>query len=366
MSNLLVELLNATFNKCPLNDNIFKDATEVDWQQCYDLALRQDVLAIIFTSMASLPQKTRPSFELWSKWMTYNRNIRAQSQYKRQVVEKIGHWLANDGLSTLIIKGFSLSVLYPESGLREFCDIDIFSGDIYEAVNDCFAKHSVRVSSEDGHHAYLNIDGISVEHHFAFHNTKLKHGLEGPEEALQLLALKDWRPTSINGICFPNPAFTALFVGWHAYEHFLQEKIQLRHVLDWALSLRQLTNEEAEQLDEIKKNTDWGYFADTLTVIAIHQLNLPTVWFPTMEVEAAQKVSTELMQKVWNDILYSPHTAKSKSSNLRRINIARRILNNNWKFKKYSNISASQMVFEETIAHFRTKRKKSITFNPSA
>ena len=224
-----------------------------DWQQCYNLALAQGVLAMTFPAMLSLPKELRPSFTLWSKWMAYTDGVAKQSQYKREVVKKIGSWLVEDRLSTTILKGFSLSALYPNPELREFSDIDIFSGKDYNAVNNCFVKHGVIVDSVDGHHAYLNVDGISIEHHFAFHNTKVKHGLEGPEEALQQLAVKDWQPTSVKGICFPSPLFTALFVGWHAYEHFLQEKIQLRHVIDWTLSLRQLTNQEAVQLNEIKK-----------------------------------------------------------------------------------------------------------------
>ena len=85
--------------------------------------------------------------------------------------------------------GFSLSALYPNSNLREFGDIDIFSGRNYEAVNTCFAKHGVKVDSVDDHHAYLKVDGISVEHHFAFHNTKVKKGLGKQEETLQRLAV---------------------------------------------------------------------------------------------------------------------------------------------------------------------------------
>lgn len=352
---MLTELINATLTKRPLNEIVFKGKTEYDWQQCYDMALAQGVLAMTFPAISMLPKDARPSFELFAKWMAYTQSITAQSQYKRQVVEKIGHWLSEDGLSTLILKGFSLSVLYPNPNLREFCDIDIFSGSNYDAVTTCFAKHGVKVSSVDGHHAYLNVDGISVEHHFAFHNTKVKHGLEGPKEALQQLAVKDWQQTSLKGICFPCPAFTALFVGWHAYEHFLQEKIQLRHVIDWALSFRQLTNQEAEQLNEIKRNTGWGYFTDTLTAIAIHQLNLPKEWFPVTEVEAVENVSIEQEQRVWNDILFAPHTAKSKSSNLRRIHIAKRMLKNNWKYKTYSNINATQSLLMVIKGHLKHK-----------
>lgn len=348
MSDLLLELINATLCKRPLNEKAFEGASESDWQWCFDMALQQNVLSMTFPAMSSLPKDLRPSFTLWSKWMAYAQSVAEQSQYKRQVVEKMGSWLAEDCLSTTLIKGFSLSVFYPNPNLREFSDIDIFSGQNYDEVNDCFAKHGVKVNSVDGHHAYLKVDGISVEHHFAFSNTKVKDGLIGLEEKMQRLVVKDPNPTAISGINFPNPAFTALFVGWHAYEHFLQEKIELRHVIDWALALRQLSGQEAENLDKIKHNTGWGEFVDTLTAIAIHQLGLPHEWSHQEELK-----STGHEERVWSDIINSPRTPKSKSSNFRRIYIAKRMLKNNWKFKDYSNISASKLLMKEIVGHVR-------------
>lgn len=353
MENLLLDLLNATISKRPLNEDSFKEASDEDWLRCSDLALAQNVLAMTFPAMTSLTKDLRPSFVLWSKWMAYAQSVAEQSHYKQQVVEKLGAWLAEDGLSTMIIKGFSLSALYPNPNLREFSDIDIFSGGNYDAVNTCFAKHGVDVSNVDGHHAYLNMDGVSVEHHFAFHNTKVKCGMESPEEALQELALKDWQPTSIKGICFPNPAFTALFVGWHAYEHFLQEKIQLRHVIDWTLALKQLSKEDAETFEVAKGDSCWGRFTDTLTAIAIHQLNLPQEWFPQTEIEAARAIHPVKEQNVWNDIITTSHTPHSHSSSIRRLNIAKRMLKNDWKYKTYSNMSASQFLFKEAIGHLK-------------
>lgn len=346
---MLLELIKATLCKCPLDEKAFAFATEAEWQLCFDMALQQNVLAMTFPTMLSLPKDLRPSYTLWSKWMAYALSIAEQSQYKRQVVEKMGAWLAEDGLSTTLIKGFSLSVLYPNPNLREFSDIDIFSGDSYDEVNACFAKHGVKADSVDGHHAYLKVDGISVEHHFAFSNTKVKDGLKGPEEELQRLAVKDPKSTTIPGINFPNPLFTALFVGWHAYEHFLQEKIELRHVIDWVFALKQLSEQEAETLNEIKSNTGWGVFCDTLTAIVIHQLGLPQEWFPEEGLN-----QTEQEQRVWNDIINSPRTPKSVSSNFRRIYIAKRMLKNSWKFKEYSNISATELLIKETIGHFKT------------
>ncbi len=350
---MLLELINATLCKRPLDEKVFEGASEADWQWCFDMALQQNVLAMTFPAMSSLPKELRPSFMLWSKWMASARSVAEQSQYKREVVRKIGSWLVEDGLSTTVLKGFSLSALYPNPNLREFSDIDIFSGEKYEAVNACFAKHGVKVDSVDGHHAYLKVDGISLEHHFAFSNTKVKDGLVGPEEEMQQLVVKDPQPTSIPGINYPNPVFTALFVGWHAYEHFLQEKIELRHVIDWALALRQLSEQDSETLNEIKRNTGWGEFCDTLTTIAIHQVGLPTEWFSKVGFN-----SDEQEQCVWNDIINSPRTPKSKSSNFRRIYIAKRMLKNNWKFKDYSNISATELLIKETIGHFKTMNLK--------
>lgn len=355
MEKLLCKPINTTLTGKPLE---LGEVTEEDWQQCFDLALQQNVLAMTFPAMSSLPKELRPSFTLWSKWMAYTQSVAEQTQYKRQIVEKIGSWLAEDSLSTTILKGFSLSMFYPNPNLREFSDIDIFSGGNYEVVNACFAKHGVKVDSVDGHHAYLKVDGISVEHHFAFSNTKVKDGLTGPEDSLQRLINKAPQPTSMPGINFPNPVFTALFVGWHAYEHFLQEKIELRHVIDWALALHQLSEKEAENLNEIKSNTGWGVFCDTLTAIAIHQLGLPQDWFPKIG-----QISVEQEQRVWNDIIKAPHTAKSKSSNFRRIFIAKRILKNSWKFKDYSNISASKLLIKEFVGLVRSR---SLTTKQSA
>lgn len=351
MCDLLCKLINTTLTGKPLE---LGGVTETDWQRCFDMALRQNVLAMSFPAMTSLPKELRPSFVLWSKWMAYAQNITKQSDYKREVVKKIGSWLAEDGLTTTLIKGFSLSVLYPQSELREFGDIDIFSGENYAAVNACFAKHGVKVDSVDGHHAYLKVDGISLEHHFAFHNTKVKNGLVGPEKALQQLVVSNPQPTSIKGICFPCPVFTSLFVGWHVYEHFLQEKIQLRHVIDWVLALRALTPSDAVVVRQTINNVVWSRFTDTLTAIAIHQLGLPQKWFPAYEMEIANSIDEVQEQKVWNDIINTLHTPHSHNSYFRRIYIVKRILKNSWKFKAYSNISASQLVLKEAVGHFKT------------
>lgn len=356
MSQLLRELVSATLCKRPFCVNVVGSITEDDWQLCYDTAIEQQVLAMTFPTMSALPKEQRPNFTLWSKWMAYAQNIAAQSKHKREVVRKLGGWLAEEGLSTIIIKGFSLAVLYPQPELRESGDIDIYSGEDYAAVNACLEKHGLQIGREDGHHVHINIDGISVEHHFALHNSRVKKGMEGPTEVLQLLAATDCRPTSLPGICLPNPTFTALFTAWHAHKHFLSEKIELRHVIDWTLALRQLSDSEARKVHEVKYGTPWGRFTDTLTAIAMHRLQLPTDWFPHKEVVAASEIGSELEQRVRDDIMGSVHTAHGRTSNHRRLNIARRTLQNRWKFDTYADMSAERFLRKEFLGYVKYRK----------
>lgn len=357
MGNLLLELLNEALINRPLDEKVVKETTVDDWQQCFDMAQGQQVLAMTFPAMTALPKDQRPDFVLWSKWMAYAQSVEAQSRHKWQVVEKIWAWLNEDGLSTTIIKGFSLAALYPNSTLREFGDIDIFSGENYDAVNACLEKHGIEVGKPDGHHAHIYVDGVSIEHHFAFSNSRMRSGLQGPEEELQRLAAKGQQRTSIQGVCFPCPAFTALHTGWHAYEHFLQEKIQLRHVIDWAVAMRQLSSDDAATVNEVKGRSPWGFFLDTLTAIALHRLDLPQDWFPDKEIAAAEVVTSEQEQLVWNDIITATHTSKGITSNHRRLQIAKRLLKNRWKFNAYANISAERFAWEEFVGYMNRKRK---------
>ena len=288
MGTLLCELLHSTLCGNPLK--LEMAASEQDWQRCFDLALEQQVLAMTFPAMSALPKEQRPPFLLWSKWMAHAQSVSNQSAHKRQVVEKIGGWLSEEELTTMILKGFSLSALYPNPNLREFCDIDIFSGTDYEAVNACFRKHGIDEGKPDGHHVRLTVDGVAVEHHHSFGNSRVRQGdAYSIEELLQRLAIGDPRPTAMLGICFPCPTLTALYTGWHAYKHFMHEKIELRHVIDWALALRQLTADEADEVSGVKGTSPWGRFADTMTAIALHRFALPEEWFQAREVAAVHQ-----------------------------------------------------------------------------
>lgn len=164
---------------------------------------------------------------------------------------------------------------------------------------------------------------------------------------MQRLAISDPRPTALSGICFPCLALTALYTGWHAYKHCLHEKIELRHVIDWALALRQLTADEAEEVDRVKGTSPWGRFTDTMTAIALHRFALPQEWFPVREVAASSHISPELEERAWDDIISASHIAHGGTTLHRRLLIGWRLMKNRWKFREYAEVSAKRFLLVE-------------------
>ena len=140
MSQLLCGLINATLTGKELEVD---GVGESDWEQCFEVALQQQVLAMTFPTMSALPKVQRPGFLLWSKWMAYAQSTTEQSRQKQEALRKMGAWLAEEGLSTMVVKGFSVAVHYPNPNLRECSDIDIYSGPNYEAVNSCLTRHGL-------------------------------------------------------------------------------------------------------------------------------------------------------------------------------------------------------------------------------
>ena len=187
MGQLLCELIKATLTGKDLK---VEGVGEEAWERCFETARQQQVLAMTFPAMAALPKEQRPGFLLWSKWMANAQSTAEQSRQKQEAVRKLGAWLSEEGLATTVVKGFSVAVHYPRPELREFSDVDIYSGPDYEAVNNCLTKHGLAVGKADGHHVHIKIDNVSVEHHFAFGNSRVKGDMYGMETALQQLAEK--------------------------------------------------------------------------------------------------------------------------------------------------------------------------------
>lgn len=67
-------------------------------------------------------------------------------------------------------------------------------------------------------------------------------------------------------------------------------------------------------------------------------------------------VGSELEQKVWDDILNSGPTAHGRTSNHRRLNIARRTLQSRWKFDTYAGMSAERFLWKEFVGYMKNRK----------
>ena len=61
-------------------------------------------------------------------------------------------------------------------------------------------------------------------------------------------------------------------------------------------------------------------------------------------------------QRAWDDIMSSGHTAHGRTSNHRRLNIARRTLQNRWKFDTYADMSAERFLWKEFVGYMKNRK----------
>lgn len=71
---------------------------------------------------------------------------------------------------------------------------------------------------------------------------------------------------------------------------------------------------------------------------------------------AAATIEPAPEQKVLDDIMGAGHTTHGRTSNHRRLNIARRTLQNRWKFDTYADMSAERFLWEKFIGYVRNRK----------
>lgn len=259
---------------------------DVNWEEVFDLSLRQEVVNIAYDGLQKLmeafPEKTFgfDSIErekLRYKWIGYG--LVAEKKYAEytQTISELSALYSSHDYQILLIKGYGLSLYYPIPVHRPTGDIDIFvtNNNLENAQSEADkivqTKHGIRVTkSRIGHHSHLSFRGISVENHYEFSNTYYgSTRAKEFEKILQSLSKKDRSKIKIldNCLFLPSPTFNALFLMWHMTSHFCTSKISMRQLCDWKQFLVVEDN-----------NVDWNYVNEVYRDYGMEQFANAVNW----------------------------------------------------------------------------------------
>lgn len=254
----------------------------------------------------------------------------------------------SNGICTYVLKGFSISQLYPVPSHRFSCDLDCFllpqTGcfDAYELGNLLIEDKGSKVDTEYYKHSIFTYKGLAVENHR--YCCSVKRGKRTRDlEAYLVGLLNDCTPHFISEtrLALPPQMFQALFMIEHANGHFLYSKMTFKHICDWAM-MRKALEYSLDWNEFDKQCIRFGLknFVECMNHLADYVLGKCTY-------KDLRPIDKRVLDDTFKEVTLSPNLMKQ------RIEKAIGILRSSWKFKHFCGDSMIKELSHSVWAYLR-------------
>lgn len=313
--------------------------TKSDWDAVVNLALEHGVAAIVLDGLQKIYDRfggnvlgnlyAPENASVRYRWFGTAMAMETAYEANRRVMEKLVDFFASNGIRSMVLKGYSLSLNYPVPSHRPAGDIDIYHyGKWREADNLMYDKFGIRVEKSHEHHTVYVFKGQTVENHYDFINTRNTSSSRWIEAKLKELAdagrIAD---------------FNAIFLMRHMGQHFAGERITIRHLLDWGLFIDKHSNEIVwDEIIPFWNKMGIAGFAQCINAICVSELGISADKFQGQlsgNHALAHRILADILKPEFNEDKPGGGTAKVIAFKLRRF------FANGWKRK---------LVYRESLA----------------
>ena len=221
----------------------FGNPSRKEWLAIITLAEKNEVSGLAYDAMLTLPPEQRPDNEVIMQWTALIQSMERDNLLLRQRSSAVIDQLAQQGLSPIILKGLSLSDLYPNPLHRPVGDIDLYVPlDQQHRYVECLTQLGGKVSEGyDAKHVTVACQGLNWELHFRthyFYSVRF-------DRRYHLLEMEESTPDSLfhqtieghSMLVFP-PLLHMVYMTAHFQHHLLVGEFSFRQVVDWVLALR--------------------------------------------------------------------------------------------------------------------------------
>ena len=271
---MLFALLRASLNQRDIETGFFQGVSSVDWKECYQLSVRQGVMALAWDGVLRLPAALMPPKGLKITWGMAVEVYEKKYERYCQVVEELITCYQEHGISTVQLKGVGLSTYYPVPCHREGGDIDIYTYSMNkERMSDLEAngladklmeEQGIEVDRLSLKHSNFYYKGIPIENHKTLLDVNWYNIAPQVERILQ--GIMNPQSVCLMGdkykCTIPSEEFNQLFVVFHAAQH-CGFGLALHHLCDWAV----LLNRYGLQLPDEIADKKFLRFVTTLTYL---------------------------------------------------------------------------------------------------
>ncbi len=277
------------------------------WEDILNDGIRQGVIAVQLDGLTKLIEQKRLPDDLFPckelKRKMFSHSITIETNHKKQIkaLSALANFYSSHGIPMMVLKGYGLSILYPNPSHRPCGDIDIWLyGRQREADNLLRKEKNVTIDLDHHHHTVFHVNGVMFENHYDFLNVHGHISSREIENVLQEWVKEEGDSITVGNerIFLPPANFNALFLLRHSGSHFAAEAIGLRHLTDWAMFLKTYHDRiDWERLREQVVKQNIYKFMDSINGICIDYLGVPENIFPAFERDR------KLEEKVFREIL---------------------------------------------------------------
>lgn len=325
----------------------------VDWPAIYKLSRKQALAGVVLDGVQRLfdawPDENAlpPALSalngmsgLKSRWFSYviSSYDRRYAEY-RAALGRLAHFYNSHGYRMMILKGYGLSLDWPEPHHRPCGDMDIWLfGQWKEADAALSREKGIDIDNSHHHHTVFDFEGYMVENHYDFVNVYSHRSSRDMENVFKRLGMDDSRSCDIDGerVVLPSANLGALFLLRHTLLHFAAEGVNLRQILDWGFFIKAHSAEIDEEWFEGElERFGMKAFRDCLNAVCAYSLGFDAALFPCGNADA------DIVRRVLADTLCPEYDRVQPRRLLERIL---------WKLRRWKgNIWKHRLCYSENL-----------------
>ena len=352
---LLVVLLRASLGEIPS-----MKPKVIELKKVYELSQKQEVTAMAMDGLQRLVaifpnvlQTDVPTKAVKMQWV--GSVVQQERKYETNLLsaKELATLYDRNQLLTYVLKGFTVSQLYPIPSHRFSCDFDCFltsqtgNLDAFKQGNEIISSKGCKVDADYYKHSVFIYKGLTVENHRYCCSVKRSKRTMELERYLESL-LRGYTPQYLadTKLAIPPQMFQALFMIEHANGHFLYSKMNLKHGCDWAM-MRKAFKETLDWVEFDKQCACFGLknFVECMNHLADYVLG-------ERSYNDLSPIDKRVLEDTFKEVHYSQNLMKQ------RVEKAIGVLRSIWKFKHFCGDSMLKELTHSLWAYLRNKESE--------
>lgn len=265
-------------------DKVSQDG-EADWDALYEMAKKQSLTGVIYQGICRLAKEQRPEKKVLLKWYAKSEKIKSLNEKVNKAAVLVTDMFAEADIESCVLKGQGNNLRYDEPYARTPGDVDIWVNPKklkFDGNDIILGEKRMRAGKKSYHHVDAEkVNGISIEVHYRpcymhnmIHNRRIQKWFA--ENAAKQFGNMVDLPGQVGKIAVPTAEFNLIYQMCHISNHFFQEGIGLRQLVDYYYLLRSVKGrfDRASLAESLKR---FGLFkmASAIMYIEHEVLGLP-------------------------------------------------------------------------------------------